>query len=399
MQRSRRCHLKGENKMTGSLQVKRNKYVIVLCYKGEDGKQKQKWISTGLSIEGSNKRKAQKMLNETLAKFQYIEFVDAEKSSFAEFLLDWLELHKTKVQTSTYNGYHHMVHKYIYPYFKSKSIKLENLKPMDIERYYAYIMKSTTLSTNTIIKHHQVIHKCLDYALKNNYIPNNPCDKVDKPQQTFTEYSFLEKEDIDKLIECVKGHKIEIPIYFAIYYGLRRSEILGLTWDCVDLKNDTIKIRQKVIRTFDDNGKLTVEVSKELKTKASYREFPLIPQLKERLLKHQSDIESRRTFLGSEYTTEYLNYICVNEFGNLLNPDYLSASYRKIVRKYDLPQSSFHSLRHSCGSLLLSMGFDIKQIQAYLGHSSFQTTLKIYTHAAKNSKEIITNQLANAISI
>ena len=69
--------MKGENKMTGSLQVKRNKYVIVLCYKGEDGKQKQKWISTGLSIEGSNKRKAQKMLNETLAKFQYIEFVDA----------------------------------------------------------------------------------------------------------------------------------------------------------------------------------------------------------------------------------------------------------------------------------------------------------------------------------
>lgn len=94
-----------------------------------------------------------------------------------------------------------------------------------------------------------------------------------------------------------------------------------------------------------------------------------------------------------------MDFICVNEQGILLNPDYISAAYKKIVKKNGLPESSFHSLRHSCGSLLLAMGYNIKQIQQWLGHSNFQTTLNIYSHTEHDFKNKITEQLSNTINL
>jgi integrase len=383
--------------MTGSLQKKGNKWYIVLYYKDNNGKEKTKWLKTGLTVDGQNLRKAQAKLRAALAEYQTTVFVESDKSLFSNFLLDWLELHRSKIQTSTYNGYAYMVNKYIYPYFDKKKIKLESLKPMDIERYYAYLLRTTDLSPNSIIKHHQVIHKCLDFATKNKYVPENVCNCVDRPKKRFTEHSFLELTDINQLLQCVKGERIEIATLFAVYYGLRRSEILGLTWDNVDFDSDLIKIRQKVIRTFDENGKTTIEISKTLKTDASYREFPLIPELKQRLLKHKADIEDNIRFFGKEYCKQYLNFICVDESGQLLKPDYISHAYKKLVRKYDLPDSSFHSLRHSCGSLLLAMGYNIKQIQQWLGHASFQTTLNIYSHTEHDFKNNISEQLSRVL--
>jgi integrase len=91
--------------------------------------------------------------------------------------------------------------------------------------------------------------------------------------------------------------------------------------------------------------------------------------------------------------------VCVDEKGILLNPDYISAAYKKIVKKNNLPDSSFHSLRHSCGSLLLAMGYNIKEIQKWLGHASFQTTMNIYSHTEKDFKNDITDSLSQMISL
>jgi integrase len=385
--------------MTGSLQEKKGIWYMVLNYQDTDGKRKQKWKSTGIKVKDNQKRKALKVLADTIAEYKDTIYIEPQKDLFANYLIEWLELHKFEVQTTTYNGYAHMVNKYMYPFFFKRRIKLTELRPMDIQKYYAYLSTEAKLSANTIIKHHQVIHRCLEYALRNRYVTENICNYVTKPQKTFTEHSFLELEQINELINCVKGHKIEIPTLLAIYYGLRRSEAIGLTWQNVDFESDTIKIRQKVVRTFDEQGKLTIEISSTLKTNASYREFPLIPKLKQRLIEHKKDIMTNQTFFGGDYCKLYLDYVCVDEKGILLNPDYISAAYKKIVKKNNLPDSSFHSLRHSCGSLLLAMGYNIKEIQKWLGHASFQTTMNIYSHTEKDFKNDITDSLSQMISL
>jgi integrase len=223
------------------------------------------------------------------------------------------------------------------------------------------------------------------------------CNYVDKIKKTRTEHTFLNIESINQLIYAVKGDKIETAVLIAIYYGLRRSEVLGLTWDNIDFEENRLSVRQKVIRTFDDNHKLGICISNELKTNSSYRDFPLFPDIREHLIRVKENIRLNQQRLGNEYCYEYTNFVCVDETGVLLHPDYISSKYRKIVKKYNLPDSSFHSLRHSCASLLLANGYNIKEIQQWLGHSNYQTTSDIYSHTEDKFKDNIVNSLSEII--
>lgn len=362
----------------------------------KNGNRKQKWISTKLNVKG-NKRAATQLLQKTISEYEESTSIDKSLSLFCDFLCDWLELHKSEIQITTYNGYRHMVDKYMYPYFSSNRIKLVKLKPMDIQKYFVYLKDTANLSPNTIIKHRQLIHRCLEYALRNRYITENACNYVDKIKRTRTEHTFLELDSINQLITIIKGDKIETAVLIAIYYGLRRSEVLGLTWDCIDFENNRLIVRQKVVRTFDDNHKLGIHISDELKTSSSYRDFPLFPDIKQHLTNVRKTIGLNKKCLGSEYCSKYSNFICVDEKGVLLNPDYISSRYRKLVKKYNLPKSSFHSLRHSCASLLLSNGYNIKEIQQWLGHSNYQTTSDIYSHTEDKFKDNIVKSLSEVI--
>ena len=101
-------------------------------------------------------------------------------------------------------------------------------------------------------------------------------------------------------------------------------------------------------------------------------------------LRAQQD-EYRRV-CGRCYNRDYLDYICVDEMGSLLAPEYLSAAFPKILQKHSLRHIRFHDLRHSCASLLLANGVSMKQIQEWLGHSDFSTTANVYAHLDYSSK-------------
>lgn len=83
---------------------------------------------------------------------------------------------------------------------------------------------------------------------------------------------------------------------------------------------------------------------------------------------------------------EYLEYICVDEMGNLIKPSYVTYCFSRILRDNNLCRIRFHDLRHSCASLLLVGGVPMKQIQEWLGHSDFSTTANIYAHLDFHSK-------------
>ena len=76
----------------------------------------------------------------------------------------------------------------------------------------------------------------------------------------------------------------------------------------------------------------------------------------------------------------------MNEIGDLIKPDYVSEQFPRLLEKYDLRRIRFHDLRHSCASLLLKNGVQLKEIQEWLGHSDFSTTANIYAHLDYSSK-------------
>lgn len=208
---------------------------------------------------------------------------------------------------------------------------------------------------------------------------------------------YIENNDFEALFEAAKGTLIEIPIFLGAFYGLRRSEALGLKWDAIDFQNNTITIRHTVTSCNLD-GKHIQIAQDTTKTKSSMRTLPLVPAFKEKLLKLKEQQEEYRRVCGRCYNKKYLEYICVDEMGTLISPHYLTSSFPKLLEKNNLRHIRFHDLRHSCASLLLANGVPMKQIQEWLGHSDFSTTANVYAHLDYNSKLSSADAMVNGLS-
>lgn len=384
--------------VAGHLQEKNGIYYMVLSYPSSSGKRKNKWISTKLPVKG-NKKKAEKILSEIRQTFVPVEKPMDAEINFSDYMLQWLQIIKPTVATTTYASYLSIVQKIVVPYFEKKAIPLAELKAIDIQTFY--LKQLERVSARTVIHYHTLLHRALKYAVKIELIDANPVDKVDRPKAAPFVGSFYDSTEVQKLFEAAKGSKLEIPIFLGAFYGLRRSEAIGLKWDAIDFQNDTITIRHTVVSCYID-GKQIQKAQDITKTKSSMRTLPLIPAFKELLLHKQKQQNEFQRMCGKSYNKDYLGYICVDEMGRLLSPHYLTEAFAKLLKKHGLRKIRYHDLRHSCASLLLANGVPMKQIQEWLGHSDFSTTANVYAHLECNSKRLsaaaMTNGLQDALN-
>ena len=175
------------------------------------------------------KRKRKKMLMETRQTFVPECKPIQEDMLFSDFLLQWLEIAKPTIALTTYSSYSGMAKSVIIPYFKERKITLSEIKATDIQAFYMKQLKR--VKANTVIHYHSVIHRALKYAVKIDLISVNPADKVERPKADKFIGSFYDSNEVQALFEAAKGTLIEIPIFLGAFYGLRRSEALGLKWD------------------------------------------------------------------------------------------------------------------------------------------------------------------------
>ena len=144
------------------------------------------------------------------------------------------------------------------------------------------------------------------------------------------------------------------------------------------------------------DGKFVPVGEDVLKTKSSFRTLPLIPAV-ETLLPEEKQEMYRRLFKKS-YCQDYLDYICVDQCGKLLRPNYVTEHFAWLIEKFNLRKVRFHDLRHTCASLLLSNGISMKQIQIWLVHSTFSTTADIYAHLDYSAQEASANAMNGIFS-
>lgn len=183
---------------------------------------------------------------------------------------------------------------------------------------------------------------------------------------------------------------------------MRRSEIVGLRWSSIDFDNNVLYINHKVTVPCI-NGKKKIDAKDGAKTKSSVRALPLTESLKVRLMEIREQQKMYKNKFKRSYSKEWLDYVMVDELGNLILPDYISCAFKKILDKNNLRHIRFHDLRHTCASLLLNKGkqkgVDLKDIQAWLGHSDFSTTANIYSHIDATSKANSLRTLEDIVSI
>lgn len=309
---------------------------------------------------------------------------------------DWLESYKHNLEENTYDSYFTIVTK-ISEYFLGKNITLENLKPIDIQEFYNSLYKKG-LSTNTVLHYHANIRKALSMAVKLDIISSNPADKIERPKKAQFIGDFYTLDELHLLFEKAKEDPLELVILITSFYGLRRSEVLGLKWSSIDFEKNIITIKHKVVQRNAKKNR-SMLLKDKTKNKSSYRSLPLLPIIAEVLKKHKEKIKENKKICGDSYITDYEDYICVDSMGKLFRPEYVTDHFRLLLKNNNLRHIRFHDLRHSCASLLLSKGVPMKAIQEWLGHSTYSTTANFYIHLEDNYKTASANVLANCLKV
>jgi len=387
----------------GILQQKKGLFYAVIYFYDDAGDRVPKWIPTGIKVQGG-KREADKILREILYGYEH-EKIQEDKTKeedirFVDFMQIWLEYMDNKVEPNTLESYKLVYDVHIKPYFQQKNILLRDLTAEHIEGYYDFLRKSGRangnggLSESTIKHHHANISKCLQYALKKQKIQANPARAVELgiiPKRNRAK--ALKITQIEILLDIFKGDPIEAAVYLTVFYGLRRSEVLGLRWSAIDFSDGTITVEHKVVKM----AKGPALEKDGTKNTSSLRTLPLIDGIGDYLktLKHKQ--EQMAALQPNDYQKS--DYICVDGTGKLQRPDFITQHYALILNKNNVKHMRFHDLRHHAATYLHKMGFSFKEIQEWLGHSSIKTTMDIYTALELEDKKKIAKKLNETYKI
>jgi len=381
--------------MTGSLQIKNDKYYAVLNIYDNKGKRKQKWIATELPAKG-NKKRAEQFLREQLREHEAREKLVYSDMLFADAVRQWLEGARLQVDAVTWQGYETLAKRHILPYFDESEVKLVDINRRMLQAYFegksqnGRIDGKGGLSPRTIRLHKNIIFQTLTEAVRDNLIPANPCEYVTLPQNVRFEAKFLSVEQVQTLLQSAKDDPLYPLLWLTSVYGLRRSEVLGLQWDSVDFAAKTLTIKHTVV-------KVTETVAKDkTKSASSYRSFPLLPEAEGQLLKLKETETANRKLFGKAYTDS--EYILKWDNGAPFLPGYVSHHFKKLLKRAGLPDVRFHELRHSCASMLINNGFGLKDVQEWLGHADINMTANIYSHIDVSRKQKMADMLTGSLS-
>ena len=374
-----------------SVQSKKGRLYAVMQVK-KDGTTKPVWRALGLS-EGANKTKVNKAFREVVAQYEQEFWEEQERGGrppadipVYDYLVSYLKRVEPELQKNTIVSYRSMTNGKIRRYFQRRTqLTLGNLKPQDIQDFYQSLFADGVVA-NTVIHYHALLRRAFQQAFKEERIDANPFDRVGRPKKNKFHGENYTQEELLTLLHLARGDVIYPAILLAGAMGLRRSEALGVRWSRIDWEKRTVLLDTKIVE-YRENGKKKVEPVEEMKNKSSRRTLPLPDPVVEMLQVQKEHREVYRKMFQGSYNAQYLDYVCVNQLGELLRPSYVTDHFRELLEKYGLRHIRFHDLRHTFASLLINQDVPLINVSNFLGHSDLSTTANIYAHLDKASKQ------------
>lgn len=344
--------------MAGSYIKRGNSYRLRFTYKGKTYSKTIK-LNKGQKIE----RELDKFVEEIKDGNNI-----SSNINFIIFAQKWLDDYaKPNLRERTVQGYKDYLNLRLIPYFGN--MNLSDIQLYDIQKFVNSL--SSTLSSETIRKYKNCLSCIFNYAVKWNFLKFNPCNGVIVPKglDTSVKPVFLTKDEVKQLLICLNKEelKYQIIVRLALQCGLRRSEILALTWKAIDFNNCTISIFQAT-STIKGIGTIVSGTKNE----SSIRTIHVKKEILDLIKKLPKENELIFGYIHNDTVTKWFN---------------------KFLKKYNLKHMRFHDLRHTHATLLIANGIDMKTVSSRLGHSNISTTMNIYTHTLsendKKASEII----------
>lgn len=352
----------------------------------------------GTDVEGHRDRRVRTFTDLAEAEMALEQFqggrggrlpCDCSRLTLAEWLDYWLEevIAPNRAYT-TYYCYHSLIKNHINPALGR--IRLRQLEAWHIQRYYAQKMREGRLDSNSVHKHHILLHTALQLAFRQKILRENPVERVEAPREHPARQFYYTPEQLRDLFREVEGDWLELVVKLGAYLGLRRGEICGLRWSDIDFAHYVIRIR--VTRTTA--GDRVVE--KEPKTKNSIRTLGIaglddLTRLLHDIRREQLELAALR----EDYRDS--GYVLTDENGEPRHPNMVTWAFRTFVKRHGLPPITVHGLRHTFASLANSARVPLVDIGKALGHKDVSITGRIYTHIFDQTHQEVLNTVAARI--
>jgi integrase len=335
-----------------------------------------------LTVKTNSKREAQKEMNRVLHELQTGMFVEASKLTVASYLQQWLnDAARATTSNKTFERYEQIIRVSLIPALGH--VPLEKLTAIQIQSYYRKALeggrhdgKSGGLSPTTVRQYHAVLRRALQQAVKWGLLVRNMADCVDVPHAIQKEQQALSAAEAQQLFDALEasGSWMYLPVLIAVATGFRRGEVLGLTWDEVDLRSGTLTVRRSLEVTKAGGIQY-----KPPKTRKGARSITVPQFAVSALQRHRGQQAQARLLFGPAYQDQGLVFARAD--GSPYNPDHLSSQYAHwLARRPELPKVRFHDLRHSNATILFQQGEHPKVVSERLGHASVKITMDVYSH-------------------
>jgi integrase len=340
------------------------------------------------TINGKSKKEVAEKLREATASIDKGTYLDPCKMTLGEWLDIWAKEYLIGVKESTAYTYKTSIKNHIKP--AMGAVRLDAVTPHMIQGFYN--SKLETHSAKTIKNFHGVLHAALKQAVLNGYIATNPADASIRPRVEKKEMHPMDEYLITDFLEAIRGEQFEHLFFVTLFTGMRKGEVLGLTWDAVDFSRGTILIDKQLQRPREGDGKcilVTTKNGKSRKLKPAREVMNVLYRTKKQQMAWQ--LEHGECFQNP------MNLVFTNEFGGYLNPNTVYNHFKEVVAQIGAPDIRFHDMRHSYAVAALQAGDDVKTVQGNLGHATAAFTLDVYGHVTDQMKEESANRMERFI--
>ena len=334
------------------------------------------------SVYGKTQAEARKKLNAVVNDIDNGVYVAPDEMTVAEWYDIWMKEYNGNVKDSTRSQYEYQGRCHIKPMIGNR--KLQKITAPILQKFIndSY-NEGDGLSPKSCRNLHGVLHKLFNQAVLCGYIKHNPVSAVQLPRVEKKEMHFLSGNTLEAFLAEIKGKAYENLLFCDVFTGLRESEIIGLTWDCVDFENGTIRIEKQFKRERQPKGgnKYRFDTLKNGKT----RVISPAPAVFDCLKRERAEQAKNRLKYGSSYSNEH-NLVFTNEIGGHLSPVTVYGCFKRRVEAIGCPEVRFHDLRHTHAVIRIQNGDDFKTISEDMGHATVAFTMDVYGHVSDKMK-------------
>ena len=361
--------------MSGSIRIRKSKsgkvtYQLVI-EKGVDsnGKRRRDFYSY------KTRKEAQNALAEKINELNHNTYIEPSKMTVEQALDEWYATTVEPVlKANTKRGYLVNI-----GHLKKGigRILLQKLTALQIQNFYNELEKQG-FSPRSIQYIHTNLKSALKYFCKMQVISKNAAEFANVPKQKKAKNDYYTEEETQQLIEKSKDCDIYLEILLAVGMGLRRGEVLALTWDNVNFKTSSLTINKSLSRIEG------TDIVSSTKTASGERTLKIpnfvLNALSERRQKQWND----RKILHEAYHEN--NLVCCRSDGSYYVCGSFTTKFSKHLNKIGMRHIRFHDLRHTNATLMLQYNVPIKVMSENLGHSNTGVTMDTYSHVTVKMK-------------